>query len=49
MDDYCEGCKADGKQAKATIILGDGLRLCADCWEDCKDDCEPIEQGALHK
>jgi hypothetical protein len=41
----CDNCKADGKEAIATIRLGDGMWLCAACWEDVKDDCEPIEGG----
>lgn len=41
-DGDCDNCKADGKIARATITLGDGLRVCADCWEDMKNDCEPI-------
>jgi ribosomal protein L37AE/L43A len=41
----CENCKADGKESLAMVRLGDGTWLCADCWEEVKDDCKPIEGG----
>jgi hypothetical protein len=40
----CDNCSAEGKDSETTVTLGDGLRLCADCWNEVKDDCEPINE-----
>lgn len=43
----CDNCKAIEQEKPATLRLGDGTWLCAECWEEVKDDCELIEEGVI--
>lgn len=43
MEPECDNCWAVNKKSSVAVTLGNGMKLCADCWAELKDDCELIE------
>lgn len=48
LEAECDNCAVEGRGAKPAVVLGDGLKLCVDCWQELKDDCELIEGEQSH-
>lgn len=45
MEAECDNCAAVKQRSRPAVTLGDGMKLCAECWAKLKDDCEPLEDN----
>lgn len=49
MEAECDNCAAVKQRSRPAVTLGDGIKLCAECWAELKDDYEPIEVGGEYR
>jgi hypothetical protein len=42
MGPDCDNCTAIGKESKVSVVLADGMPLCADCAEELRDLYESL-------